>query len=165
MKKLFYYIEFGILGMVVWIILYENLSLYTVVSGFLLGAAAALFANIFLTTEKLTSAYRFNFPILGIFIVVLIYRIFKAGIAAIPDIIKGRCNTSIVDIETKVPEGMASTTLANSITLTPGTVTIEKTGQKIKVLWLNKSTDDPVEAARVINGSLEKILIRAAKHD
>jgi len=165
MKKFLYYLEFGILGMIVWIILYENLSLYTVISGLLLGAGAALFANIFLTTEKLTSAYRFNLPMLAVFIFVLLYRIFKAGISAIPDIVKGRCRTSIIDIETEVPEGMASTTLANSITLTPGTVTIEKTGQKIKVLCLNSKTRDPVEAARIINGSLEKILIKAAKHD
>lgn len=151
--------------MIVWVILYENLSLYTVISGLLLGAGAALFANMFLTTEKLTSAYRFNIPMLTVFVVVLIYRIYKAGIEAIPDIIRGRFNTSVIDIETEVPEGMPATTLANSITLTPGTVTIEKKGQKIKVLWLNKKTDDPVEAARIINGSLEKILIKAAKHD
>ncbi|HPQ46541.1 MAG TPA: Na+/H+ antiporter subunit E [Clostridia bacterium] len=165
MKKLLYYVEFGILGMIVWVILYESLSLYTVISGLVLGAGAALFANVFLTTEKLTSAYRFNIPMLGLFVLVLIYRIYKAGISAIPDIIRGRCRTSIIDIETKVPEGLAATTLANSITLTPGTVTIDKTGQRIKVLCLNSETDDPVEAARIINGSLERILIKAAKND
>ncbi|MBN1624605.1 MAG: Na+/H+ antiporter subunit E [Clostridia bacterium] len=165
MKKLLYYIEFGILGMIVWVILYENLSLYTVISGLLLGAGAALFANIFLTTEKLTSAYRFNIPMLAVFAIVLLFRIFKSGLYAIPDIIKGRCRTSIIDIETKVPEGLAATTLANSITLTPGTVTIEKVGQRIKVLCLNSKTNNPVEAAKIINGSLEKILIKAAKHD
>lgn len=151
--------------MIVWVILYENLSLYTVISGLLLGAGAALFANIFLTTEKLTSAYRFNVPMLALFAIVLLYRIFKSGIFAIPDIIRGRCRTSIIDIETKVPEGLAATTLANSITLTPGTVTIEKVGQKIKVLCLNSKTSNPVEAAKIINGSLENILIKAAKHD
>lgn len=165
MKRLLYYIEFGILGMIVWVILYGDLSLYTIISGLLLGAGAALFAHIFLAAEKLTGAYRLNIPILIIFLFVLLYRIFKSGLAVIPAIFTGKTKIGIIDIKTEVPEGLASTTLANSITLTPGTVTVEKTGQNLKVLWLQKTTDDPVEAAKIIVGPIEKILIKAAKHD
>ncbi len=165
MKKLLYYIEFGILGMIVWCILYEGISLTIAGTGLILGILAAIFANSFLVTSQLTSAYRPNLLSFLLFIVVLIYRIFKAGISVIPAIITGRTKTGIIDIKTEVPEGLASTALANSITLTPGTVTVEKNGQDLKVLWINKNTNDPVEAAKIINGPIERILRKAAEHD
>jgi len=165
MKKALYYIEFGILGMIVWCILYEGISLSIAGTGFLLGILAAVFANSFLVTQQLTGAYRINLPVLLGFFVVLIYRIYKAGIAVIPSIFTGKTMTGIIDIKTEVPEGLASTALANSITLTPGTVTIDKKGRELKVLWLHKTTNDPVKAAQIINGPLEKLLRKAAKHD
>ncbi len=165
MKKLLYYIEFGILGMVVWCILYEEISLTIALTGLVLGVLATVFANSFLVSHQLTRAYRFNLPRLFIFFFVLIYRIYKAGLSVIPAIITGKTKIGIIDIKTEVPEGLASTVLANSITLTPGTVTIEKKGQNLKVLWLNKTTNDPVEAAKIIIGPMEKILIKAGKHD
>lgn len=149
----------------VWCVLYEGVSWTIIISGFFLGALSAVFANVFLSTNQLTSAYRLNLPMILVFVVVLIFRIYKSGISVIPFILKGKSRTGIIDIETTVPEGLASTTLANAITLTPGTVTIEKKGQRIKVLWLDKSTDDPIEAAVIINGPLEGILKKAAKHD
>ncbi len=165
MKKVIYYIEFGIIGVIVWCILYENISVSILLTGFLLGVVAAMFANYFLSSVKITSAYTINLPMLTVFALVLLFRILKAGIQVIPYIIKKNANTGIIDIETDVPEGLAATTLANSITLTPGTVTIDKKGRRLKVLWLDKTTDDPVEAARIINGPLERILKKAAKHD
>lgn len=165
MKKLLYYIEFGILGMIVWCILYEGISWTIMGSGLLLGILAAVFANSFLVTHQLTQAYRFNIPMFLIFLCVLVFRIFRAGLQVIPTIITGKTKTGIINIKTEVPEGLASTTLANSITLTPGTVTIDKRGQDIKVLWLHKSTDDPIKAAEIINGPMENILRKAARHD
>lgn len=165
MKKLFYYVEFGILGMIVWCILYENITWAIAGTGLVLGILAAVFANSFLVTHQLTRAYKPKITMLIIFIFVLIYRIFKAGFSVIPAIITGRTKTGIVDIKTEVPDGLASTVLANSITMTPGTVTVEKSGQNLKVLWINKTTNDPVEAAKIINGPIEGILRKAAKHD
>jgi len=165
MKKLLYYVEFGVIGMIVWCILYENLTWTIAGTGLVLGILAAVFANSFLVTHQLARAYRPNLPMFIIFLFVLIYRIFKAGFSVIPAIITGRTKTGIIDIKTEVPEGLASTVLANSITMTPGTVTIEKNKQDLKVLWINKTTNDPVEAAKIINGPIEKILRRAGEHD
>lgn len=151
--------------MVVWCILYENVSWSIAGSGFVLGILAAIFANSFLLSHQLTRAYRINVPMLLIFIFVILYRIFMAGFAVIPSIITGKTKTGIVNIKTEVPEGLASTFLANSITLTPGTVTIEKKGQNLKVLWLHKTTSDPIKAAKIINGPIENILRKAARHD
>jgi multicomponent Na+:H+ antiporter subunit E len=165
MKKLLYYVEFGVLGMIVWCILYEDMSWSIAATGLALGIIAAVFANSFLVTRQLSAAYRFNLPVLIIILFVMIFRIFKAGISVIPLIITGNAKPGVIDIKTEVPEGLASTALANSITLTPGTVTIDKNGRDLKVLWLNKSTNDPVEAAKIINGPMETLIRKAAKHD
>ena len=160
-----YYVEFGVLGMIVWCILYENMSWSIAATGLALGIIAAIFANSFLVTRQLSAAYRINLPVLIIILFVMIFRIFKAGISVIPSIITGKAKPGVIDIRTDVPEGLASTAVANSITLTPGTVTIDKNGRDLKVLWLNKSTNDPVEAAKIIIGPMETLLRKAAKHD
>jgi multicomponent Na+:H+ antiporter subunit E len=48
--------------------------------------------------------------------------------------------------------------LANSITLTPGTITVELTGNKLKVLWINKTTDDPEEIRKAVSYDIEERL-------
>ena len=160
-----YYVEFGVIGMIVWCILYENISWSIAATGLVLGIIAAVFANSFLVTRQLSVAYRLNLPVLIVILSVMLFRIFKAGISVIPLIITGKAKPGVIDIKTEVPEGLASTALANSITLTPGTVTIDKNGKELKVLWLNKSTNDPIEAAKIINGPMETLLRKAAKHD
>ena len=64
----------------------------------------------------------------------------------------------------KVPVGLkgeyAQDMLANSITLTPGTITMdiaEEKGQTYYYIhWINVTTEDPVEAGESIKGTLEK---------
>lgn len=165
MKKAIYYIKFSIIGMLIWSVLNENVSVKILLTGLLMGFLATMFANYFLSSAEIKRNYTIKLPALAVFIFVLLFRIFKAGIQVIPYIFKKKPNTGIIDIKTDVPEGLATTILANSITLTPGTVTINKKGKLLKVLWLDKITDDSAVASRAINGGLENILKKAIKYD
>jgi multicomponent Na+:H+ antiporter subunit E len=67
-------------------------------------------------------------------------------------------NPGIVRVPVTLESQYGKTILANSITLTPGTLTLDVKGQNFYVHWLNIQTYDPEEAARIITGRFMKFL-------
>ena len=66
----------------------------------------------------------------------------------------------IVKVRTTLRSEMARTFLANSITLTPGTLTVDVDGQDLYVHWINIDTDDVQERTAEICGRFEPLLRR-----
>ncbi len=66
----------------------------------------------------------------------------------------------IVKIRTTLTTDMAKTFLANSITLTPGTLTIDIDGQDLYIHWINIHTDDTEKRTAEICGRFEPLLRR-----
>ena len=66
----------------------------------------------------------------------------------------------IVKVRTTLTTEMAKTALANSITLTPGTLTIDIDGQDLYIHWINISTDDVQQRTAEIVGRFEPLLRR-----
>ena len=66
----------------------------------------------------------------------------------------------IVKVSTSLKNPMAQTFLANSITLTPGTLAIDLDGQDLYVHWININTDDPEKRFAEIVGRFEPMLRR-----
>jgi len=66
----------------------------------------------------------------------------------------------IVKVTTSLKSPMAQTFLANSITLTPGTLAIDLDGQDLYVHWINIHTDDPEKRFAEIVGRFEPMLRR-----
>ena len=69
-------------------------------------------------------------------------------------------NPGIVKVRTTLTSEMAKTFLANSITLTPGTLTMDIDGQDLYIHWINVDTDDPAGHAAQICGRFEPLLRR-----
>jgi len=55
-------------------------------------------------------------------------------------------------------QDIAKMILANSITLTPGTFTLDILGDYLLVHWINVKTEDMDEASEIIGGKFEKYL-------
>lgn len=66
----------------------------------------------------------------------------------------------IVKVHTTLEGEMAKTFLANSITLTPGTLTVDIDGQDLFIHWINISVDDPAGRSKEIVGRFEPLLRR-----
>ena len=66
----------------------------------------------------------------------------------------------IVKVPTNLTDPMAKTFLANSITLTPGTLTIDIDGQDLYIHWINIHTEDPRQRFAEIVGRFEPLLRR-----
>lgn len=68
----------------------------------------------------------------------------------------------IVKIKTGLKTDLGLTGLANAITMTPGTLTVEIVEEEpcLYIHWINVKTTDPEQAGRTIGGGFEKYLRR-----
>jgi len=66
----------------------------------------------------------------------------------------------IIKVRTTLTSDMAKSFLANSITLTPGTLTVDIDGQELYVHWINIHTDDADKRTAEICGRFEPLLRR-----
>lgn len=67
-------------------------------------------------------------------------------------------NPGIVKVKTKLKSKLGRTILANSITLTPGTLTVETNGEDYYIHWIDVTSDDIEGATKQIVGKFEKYL-------
>ncbi|MCE5251147.1 Na+/H+ antiporter subunit E [bacterium] len=66
----------------------------------------------------------------------------------------------IVKVKTTLTSDLGLTFLANSITLTPGTLTVDIIGSDMYIHWIYVSTDDPENQTAVIVTRFENIIKR-----
>jgi multicomponent Na+:H+ antiporter subunit E len=69
-------------------------------------------------------------------------------------------NPGIVTFETKLTNDFAKMVLANSITLTPGTLMVDVIKNNFYVHWIDVTTEDPKEVYKEIAEPFEKILLK-----
>ena len=67
-------------------------------------------------------------------------------------------NPGIVKVKTKLKSDIAKLALANSITLTPGTLTIDVSGQYFYIHWIDVKDTDVQKASEDIVAGFEKYL-------
>ena len=77
------------------------------------------------------------------------YRVLHPGLPIRP---------GIVAIKTGLTQDIAKMVLANSITLTPGTFTLDIVDDTLLIHWIVVRSEDPEEAARAIGGRFERYL-------
>ena len=66
----------------------------------------------------------------------------------------------IVKVRTRLKTDMARTFLANSITLTPGTLSVDFIGDHLYIHWINVASDDAVKETEIIVQRFEHMLER-----
>ena len=81
----------------------------------------------------------FSAYIFGPFAISLI----KANIDVAYRVLTGEIKPAIVKIDPKLKNELGIVMLANSITLTPGTLTLEAKGGKLYIHWLNAKSEKP----------------------
>lgn len=67
-------------------------------------------------------------------------------------------NPGIVKVRTRLKSPLGRIILANSITLTPGTLTVETQGEYFYIHWIDITTDDIEKATETIISRFEKYL-------
>jgi len=145
-----------------WLLFTFNLDPFSLLLGGLFSLTIALFTHdLFIEKEeKIHKGIlpRFEFFVLYVFVV--FWEIYVASFNVVYQVITMKINPGIVKIRTRLKSKLAQALLANSITLTPGTVSIDLQEDYLHVHWLVVKTDNSHKAARMIKGSYEAQLRR-----
>lgn len=142
-------------------------SAQILIAGALVSIITALFSARFFIHEKaffLFNPVRF---VIWVFycLIIFMWELTKANIdVALRAFGFKKINPGIVKIETDLKSEYAQSMLANSITLTPGTITMDiaEAGGKTYyyIHWIDVATEDIAEASDGIKGTMEKWIRR-----
>jgi len=96
------------------------------------------------------------------YFIVFMGALFKANIDVAKRVLSPSLpiNPGIVEFETKLTSEFAKMILANSITLTPGTISVDMVDNRYYIHWIDVTTEDPEEAHKEIAKDFEDILIK-----
>ena len=97
-----------------------------------------------------------------VYIINFIWLMIKANLNVAKIVLspKLKINPGIVEFESKLTNKYAQMVLANSITLTPGTFTVDLVDNKFYIHWLDVTVKDPNEVYKKIAKPFEKILLK-----
>ncbi|MFP4113791.1 MAG: Na+/H+ antiporter subunit E [Spirochaetota bacterium] len=98
--------------------------------------------------------------LLGIYLVVLVFNMYVASFQVLWQILRGRINPGVAHFRTRLRTDIARVALTNSITLTPGTITLYLDDDHLIVHWLDARTTHSKYASRLIAGPYERLLKR-----
>lgn len=97
---------------------------------------------------------------LGVYILLMIYKMYIASFKVLFNVIRGDINPRVVHFRTRLRSDIARVILANSITLTPGTITLNLDDDHLIVHWLDAKTIHSKYAGLMIKGDFETLLKR-----
>lgn len=144
----------------VWLLLNASLSQTVLISGLIVALVTALF---FSTKHPVFKDMKLNpkaISFLFIFFLVFIKELIKANLDVARRVISPSIpiNPGIVEIKTNLKSGIGRLFLANSITLTPGTLTVEIKDKSLFIHWIDVSSSDMETATKEIAEKFEKYL-------
>ena len=154
------YLALFILTFVFWLLLTFDLSAPNLVAG---GAAALitslLFAKYFFTkVVKFIQPQRYFW--LLVYLVIFTWECIKANFDVAYRVLHPAMpiKPGIVKVKLELKSDFAKTMLASSITMTPGTISVDLIDDILFVHWIYVSSEDPEVYSRKIAGKFEKYI-------
>jgi multicomponent Na+:H+ antiporter subunit E len=145
---------------VVWLVLNGSLNGEVLISGAVVSILTSLLfcssCNIFEEIRITPKALIYSI----VYIFVFIRELVKSNLDVALRVISPNLpiNPGIVEVQTKLKSKVGRMILANSITLTPGTFTVEMTGDRLFIHWIDVKSTDIEEDTKMIVRTFEKYL-------
>jgi len=151
-----------LLLVVLWLCLVSSLQWQEVAAGVILSGLCAIILGKSLSGLGFPSMTPKKLATSLIYLLVLAKEIVEANLDVAYRVLHPRMpiRPGIVAIKTGLRQDIAKLILANSITLTPGTFTVDVIGDRLLVHWINVRGDDVETATKAIGAKFEKYLIR-----
>jgi len=146
--------------MLIWVIANGTLAPDTLIAGVVITAAIALafasFSRVYSVVRWSPKVIFYYLMYLGVFLTELT----KANLNVMRLVFSPRIEIEpgIVEIKTELKSPIGRLALANSITLTPGTLVVDIKDDSLFIHWINVSATDPVAATEEISARFEKYL-------
>ncbi len=152
-----------LVAFVTWLLLTWSLDPEELIAGVVVAfLVTLLFWDVFLEKKERAIFHPRRFLWFLLYLPVFFYYVIKANLDVAYRVLHPETpiNPGIVKVKTSLKTETGKTFLANSITLTPGTLTVDIVGDNLYVHWINISTADPEEETRIIVARFEKFLRR-----
>jgi multicomponent Na+:H+ antiporter subunit E len=154
------YITLFILSLIFWLLLTFKLTLPNLIVGSVASLVCSVFfARFFITNiYKLLQPKRYFWFIVYLFIFIwecikanfdVAYRVLHPAMPIKPGIVK---------VKTTLKSDLAKMLLANSITMTPGTISVDMIDDNLYVHWIYIRSEDPEIYTGMIIGAFEKYI-------
>jgi len=159
------YLSVFILGLVFWLLITFRFT----VPNIIVGAAASLLCAAIFAGYSMTGTLQTLNPVRWfwflVYLVTFIFSCIKANLDVAYRVLHPRMpiKPGIVKIKTSLKSDFAKTLLANSITMTPGTLTVDVKNEYLYIHWIYIRSEDPEETARIIIGPFEKYIKKFAE--
>ena len=147
----------------VWVVMQESFAPQTLAIGVAVAALALTVSHQLVLKGSYHDHYRVRLLPALWYGVRLLIAIYGAGLQAVGKMLTGRINVGVVDITTTLEDQFPIALLGNTITLIPGTVTLDREGQRLRVVWLDCETRDPDVAGAMIKGPFESLIGRITR--
>jgi len=112
--------------------------------------------NVFAKIRLTPKAFLYTF----IYLVVFLIELVKSNLDVARRVLSPQLpiNPGIVEVKTKLTSRMGRMILANSITLTPGTLSVDVSDDRLFIHWIDVKSEDIDEATKQIVRKFEKYL-------
>lgn len=156
------YVIYFIIGFCLWFLLTLSVNVDHLVVGVIVVLLGTILFGGYFTSKpvKFLQLHRLFWVI--IYIPVFIWYMFKANIDVAYRVLHPErpIKPGIVKIRTTLTTDIAKVFLANSITLTPGTITCDIDGEFLYIHWIWVQSTEIEEASKIIAKGFEKFLRR-----
>lgn len=149
--------------LVLWLLLWDDLSVANVLSGLAIGVAVLTLARLPPVRRLDDESVAVVHPIRTIgFVLYVLYKLVEANLLLAWEILTptNKINTGVIAVPLRTESQTAMTVIANMITLTPGTMTIEVLGTP-PVVYVHVLHLDDIERVRGELLRLEELSVRA----
>jgi multicomponent Na+:H+ antiporter subunit E len=146
----------------VWLMFTARFDLFSVTAG-IIGALfiAALTYNVFIARHETTlRSFLFRPLYLPVYLLILMVYLYGSSIRMLGAVFSGNVNPRIVHFRTRLRSDLARMVLANSITFTPGTITLDLNDDHLTVHWFFCNTRHAKAAGEAVKGRMERHIRR-----
>lgn len=159
------YLAVFILSLIFWLLITFRFTVPNIIVGSVASAiCSAVFAKYYFhNVYKYLQPRRWFWFI--IYLVIFIFACIKANFDVAYRVLNPSLpiRPGIVKVRTTLKSEFAKTLLANSITMTPGTITVDIIGNDFYIHWIYVSSEDPAVYTKKIIGNFEKYIKRFAE--
>lgn len=153
---------FFIVAFILWLLLTWTLNWQWLLVGILVAfVVACVFGNLFIKESRKFFQFKRFFWFL-VYIPIFLWECIKANFDVAYRVLhpKMPIRPGIVKVKTNLETDIAKTWLANSITMTPGTLSVDIKDKWLYIHWINVRSKEIEKATKMIVGRFEPILKR-----
>ena len=154
------YLTLFILSLIFWLLITFRFTL----PNFIVGSVAALLTTLIFGKYFIHNVYKFLQPHryfwLTVYLFIFIWECLKANLDVAYRVLHPAMpiKPGIVKVKTELRSEFARTILANSITMTPGTISVDIIGDVLYIHWIYVHSEDPEVYTHIISGQFEKYI-------